>query len=99
MYSNQDPDEQFELQELIGEGAYATVYKGRHRNGQTVAIKIVPSTGEIQSLIKEIQILKVFVSPHPFLRSASTLILSNTMPASTRRATSGSLWSSASAVL
>ncbi|CAD8147617.1 unnamed protein product [Paramecium octaurelia] len=58
MYSNQDPEEQFELNELIGEGAYAKVYKGKHKNGQIVAIKIVPSTGEIQSLIKEIQILK-----------------------------------------
>ncbi|CAK91506.1 unnamed protein product (macronuclear) [Paramecium tetraurelia] len=58
MYSNQDPEEQFELNELIGQGAYAKVYKGRHKNGQIVAIKIVPSNGEIQSLIKEIQILK-----------------------------------------
>lgn len=33
MYSNQDPEEQFELLEVIGEGAYATVYKGKHKNG------------------------------------------------------------------
>ena len=61
MYSNQDPEEQFELLEVIGEGAYATVYKGKRKNGQIVAIKIVPSTGEIQSLVKEIQILKVYM--------------------------------------
>ena len=33
MYSNQDPEEQFELLEVIGEGAYATVYKGKRKNG------------------------------------------------------------------
>ncbi|CAD8209143.1 unnamed protein product [Paramecium pentaurelia] len=59
MYWNHDPEEEFELLELIGEGAYATVYKGRHKeDGQIVAIKIIPMVDEIENLVQEIKILK-----------------------------------------
>lgn len=47
---------------MIGEGAYGSVYKAIHKkSGRLVAIKVVPSTGEISSLQKEIQILKVSI--------------------------------------
>ncbi|CAD8162029.1 unnamed protein product [Paramecium octaurelia] len=59
MYWNHDPEEEFELLELIGEGAYATVYKGRHKeDGQIVAIKIIPMVDEVDNLVQEIKILK-----------------------------------------
>ena len=48
---NEDPEEQFLFQDLIGEGAYGSVYKAIHkRSGKIVAIKVVPSSGDIQSL-------------------------------------------------
>lgn len=52
MYWNHDPEEEFELLELIGEGAYATVYKGRHKeDGQIVAIKIIPMVDDVENLV------------------------------------------------
>jgi serine/threonine protein kinase len=46
--NNDDPQDQFVFQDLIGEGAYGSVYKAIHKSsGKTVAIKIVPSSGEI----------------------------------------------------
>lgn len=62
MYSNSDPEEEFELLEVIGEGAYATVYKARHKEDQSiVAIKLVPMVDDLQNLMQEIKILKVMM--------------------------------------
>ena len=60
MYWNHDPEQEFELLDVIGEGAYATVYKGKHKeDGQIVAIKIIPMVDEVENLVQEIKILKV----------------------------------------
>lgn len=46
--NDEDPEDQFTFQEMIGEGAYGQVYKAIHKaSGRVVAIKVVPSTGEI----------------------------------------------------
>ncbi|CAD8125833.1 unnamed protein product [Paramecium sonneborni] len=56
---NHDPEEEYELLEIIGEGAYAKVYKGRHKeDNQIVAIKIIPMVDEVENLVQEIKILK-----------------------------------------
>lgn len=57
--ADKDPEEIFEILDLLGEGNYGCVYKALHKEtGELVAIKIVPNTGEINSLKKEILILK-----------------------------------------
>lgn len=57
--ADDDPEEIFEILDLLGEGNYGSVYKALHKpTGELVAVKIVPSTGEIESLKKEILILK-----------------------------------------
>ena len=49
---------------LLGEGSYGEVYKARNKKtGKIVAVKIVPTSGEIESLKREIRILKECDSP------------------------------------
>uniref|UniRef100_A0A3B5RCP8 TRAF2 and NCK interacting kinase a n=2 Tax=Xiphophorus TaxID=8082 RepID=A0A3B5RCP8_XIPMA len=44
---NLDPAGIFELVELVGNGTYGQVYKGRHvKTGQLAAIKVMDVTGE-----------------------------------------------------
>ena len=57
--NHEDPEEMFQLLEKLGEGSYGSVHKGLHiSSGTIVAIKIVQINNEIQSLKKEISILK-----------------------------------------
>ncbi|CAD8103019.1 unnamed protein product [Paramecium sonneborni] len=54
-----NPENYYRLECIIGEGSYGQVYKGIQMDtGKVVAIKIVPSNGEIESLKREIQILR-----------------------------------------
>ena len=51
--------------EQLGEGNYGQVYKACHKkSGHIVAIKVVPISSDIESLRKEIQILKQCKCPH-----------------------------------
>ena len=60
-----DPEEIFEILDLLGEGNYGSVYKALHKpSGNLVAVKIVPTSGELNSLKKEIIILKECHSPY-----------------------------------
>jgi serine/threonine kinase 4 len=62
---DEDPEEKYDLLELIGEGSYGQVYKALDKeNGELFAIKIVKTTGEIASLKKEIQILSECNNAH-----------------------------------
>ncbi|CAF95897.1 unnamed protein product, partial [Tetraodon nigroviridis] len=56
----QDPAGIFELVELVGNGTYGQVFKGRHvKTGQLAAIKVMDVTGEEEEEIKaEINMLK-----------------------------------------
>uniref|UniRef100_A0A673LZV8 non-specific serine/threonine protein kinase n=1 Tax=Sinocyclocheilus rhinocerous TaxID=307959 RepID=A0A673LZV8_9TELE len=58
----QDPAGIFELVELVGNGTYGQVYKGRHvKTGQLAAIKCMDVTGEEEEEIKaEINMLKKY---------------------------------------
>ncbi|XP_033843530.1 TRAF2 and NCK interacting kinase a isoform X1 [Periophthalmus magnuspinnatus] len=57
-----DPAGIFELVELVGNGTYGQVYKGRHvKTGQLAAIKVMDVTGEEEEEIKaEINMLKKY---------------------------------------
>ena len=45
--------------EQLGEGNFGSVYKAYHKeSGNIVAVKVVPITSDIDSLRKEIMILK-----------------------------------------
>ncbi|XP_056593998.1 TRAF2 and NCK interacting kinase b isoform X5 [Triplophysa dalaica] len=57
-----DPAGIFELVELVGNGTYGQVYKGRHvRTGQLAAIKVMDVTGDEEEEIKaEINMLKKY---------------------------------------
>ncbi|KAJ3424911.1 sterile20-like kinase isoform b-related [Anaeramoeba flamelloides] len=57
----QNPNELYEVLEKLGEGNYASVYKGKHKkNGNIVAIKqiSIDTDEDIQELIAEIEIMK-----------------------------------------
>uniref|UniRef100_A0A670IQW7 non-specific serine/threonine protein kinase n=1 Tax=Podarcis muralis TaxID=64176 RepID=A0A670IQW7_PODMU len=56
------PDSIFELVELVGNGTYGQVYKGRHvKTGQLAAIKVMDVTGDEEEEIKqEINMLKKY---------------------------------------
>uniref|UniRef100_A0A3Q2P290 non-specific serine/threonine protein kinase n=1 Tax=Fundulus heteroclitus TaxID=8078 RepID=A0A3Q2P290_FUNHE len=58
----QDPAGIFELVELVGNGTYGQVYKGRHvKTGQLAAIKVMDVTGDEEEEIKaEINMLKKY---------------------------------------
>lgn len=59
MVSEQDPEQLFDLLDLLGEGSYGSVYKAVHKfTEQIYAIKIVSVTSEAESLKREISILK-----------------------------------------
>ncbi|XP_030628973.1 TRAF2 and NCK interacting kinase a [Chanos chanos] len=57
-----DPAGIFDLVELVGNGTYGQVYKGRHvKTGQLAAIKVMDVTGEEEEEIKqEINLLKKY---------------------------------------
>uniref|UniRef100_A0A4W5MGY6 non-specific serine/threonine protein kinase n=1 Tax=Hucho hucho TaxID=62062 RepID=A0A4W5MGY6_9TELE len=60
--SGGDPAGIFELVELVGNGTYGQVYKGRHvKTGQLAAIKVMDVTGDEEEEIKaEINMLKKY---------------------------------------
>ena len=63
--SEADPEDHFMMLEQLGEGNYGQVYKACHKkSGHIVAIKVVPISSDIESLRKEIQILKQCKCPH-----------------------------------
>eukprot|EP01017_Pseudomicrothorax_dubius_P012797 TRINITY_DN15424_c0_g1_i2.p1 TRINITY_DN15424_c0_g1~~TRINITY_DN15424_c0_g1_i2.p1 ORF type:complete len:513 (-),score=63.97 TRINITY_DN15424_c0_g1_i2:110-1648(-) len=62
--TNEDPEEVFELIELLGEGSYGSVYKAIHKSSSTaVAIKIFPSSADLTSIQLEVSIMKQCRSP------------------------------------
>jgi serine/threonine protein kinase len=63
--SEEDPEELFELLEQLGEGSFGQVYKALHKEtGNIVAVKVLPVASDIETLKKEIQILKRCKSPY-----------------------------------
>jgi serine/threonine kinase 3 len=63
--SEADPEDHFVVLEQLGEGNFGSVYKAYHKeSGNIVAIKVVPITSDIDSLRKEIQILKQCKCPY-----------------------------------
>ena len=59
LISEEDPEELFELLDQLGEGSYGQVFKALHKEtGNIVAVKILPVTQDLESLKKEISILK-----------------------------------------
>jgi len=62
---NVNPEDIFELLELLGEGSYGSVYKARNKQlGTIFAIKIIPTNGDLNNLRREIMILKESKSPY-----------------------------------
>merc|ERR1719203_2399286 len=60
-----DPEDVFDIIQPLGEGAYGLVYKALDkRDGELVAIKIMPKEVESGSLEKELSILKSCNSPY-----------------------------------
>ncbi|KAJ3447500.1 serine/threonine-protein kinase [Anaeramoeba flamelloides] len=56
--SNKNPNELFEIVDKLGEGSYGSVHQAVTKTGQIVAIKKVPIEEDIDSIIKEISIMK-----------------------------------------
>ena len=58
-WSGEDPNTLFELTDKLGEGAFGAVYKATMRTtGGIFAVKILPALSNIESLEREIEILK-----------------------------------------
>lgn len=54
-----DPSKTYEFLEQLGQGNYGSVYKAKNRiTGEIVAVKVLPIASDIDSLKKEIDILK-----------------------------------------
>ncbi|KAJ3436809.1 serine/threonine-protein kinase hippo [Anaeramoeba flamelloides] len=56
--SNKNPNDLFEIVDKLGEGSYGSVHQAITKTGQIVAIKKVPIEEDIDSIIKEISIMK-----------------------------------------
>lgn len=71
-----DPNEVYELVELLGEGSYGSVYKARNKVTSTeVAIKILPDSGDdLNSLKQEIEFLKRLSSPYGKLAGQASCV-------------------------
>ncbi|XP_037782571.1 mitogen-activated protein kinase kinase kinase kinase 4-like [Penaeus monodon] len=72
----QDPAGIFDLIEVVGNGTYGQVYKGRHtKTGQLAAIKVMDVTEDEEEEIKlEINVLKKFLTTVTLL---PTMVLSS----------------------
>lgn len=60
-WAGDDPEELFEMQELLGKGAWGKVLKANHKaSGFTLAIKIILNTNKTmqESIQKEVEVLK-----------------------------------------
>jgi len=63
--SKGDPDEIFGIIQPLGEGAFGMVYKAvDQRDGELVAVKIMPQEVEMGNMEKEIKLLKSCKSPY-----------------------------------
>jgi serine/threonine protein kinase len=63
--TKEDPEETFQILEKLGQGTYGSVYKVLHRqSGKIVAAKILGAQSDLDSLKKEIQMLKDCNSPY-----------------------------------
>jgi serine/threonine protein kinase len=57
--STNDPEEDFNLEEKLGEGSYGSVWQGSHKaTGTQVAIKRVPIENDLKELLVEIEHMK-----------------------------------------
>ncbi|TFJ85058.1 hypothetical protein NSK_003482 [Nannochloropsis salina CCMP1776] len=60
IFSQQDPNEVYELVDLLGEGSYGAVYRAQYKADPSeppVAVKIIPAEEDLSSLKREIAIL------------------------------------------
>jgi serine/threonine protein kinase len=63
--TKEDPEETFQILEKLGQGTYGSVFKVLHRqSGKIVAAKILSAQSDLESLKKEIQMLKDCDSPY-----------------------------------
>ncbi|KAJ5066244.1 sterile20-like kinase isoform b-related [Anaeramoeba ignava] len=59
MMSSKDPLKDLQIIEQIGEGSYGTVHKARMiKSGDIVAVKKVPVEADLESIVKEISIMR-----------------------------------------
>ena len=57
--NTKDPDDHFELLATLGTGSYGKVFKALHKaSGIIVAVKIVPTAGDVKHLRQEITTLR-----------------------------------------
>ena len=62
-----DPEEEFEIMEPLGEGSYGFVFKALHRqSGKIMAVKLIPLAkfDTVETCLKEMQIMATCVSRH-----------------------------------
>jgi len=66
LFKAPDPSGIFELVDLLGEGSYGSVYKGRHiRTGEIVAVKVVEMIqDELEEIKLEVDILRLCKNPN-----------------------------------